>query len=242
MAQYSTEAIILGVKNWGDADKLLWFFSREHGKLRAAAYGARRAKSMLAGPLQLFNQVTVTLTEGERIDTVRQCSVIKRSHKPTEDVVAMAYAAFVAELTLELTPEHDPQPELFAELEKIMAAFERRNPRLVALSAAYKLFCFEGLSLSAQNCVHCGQSLTGDGWFDIKDGGALCNECTSAGKMSYRAGTREFINLLEKIDLSSDDSFSIKGSDLNEAENIMLSYLPEITEKPLKSLGFIGQL
>lgn len=242
MAQYTTEAIILGVKNWGEADKLLWFFSREQGKLRAVAYGARRARSLLAGPLQPFNLVSVTLSEGDRLDIVRQCSVGKRYRKLTEDLTAMAYASFVAELTLELCPEHEPQPELYDELGKIFVAFEKRNPRLVALSAAYKLFQIEGLALSSQNCVHCGSELVGDGWFDVKEGGALCEECTSGAAMEYRAGTRELIHLLETVDLEKDETFSIKGADLNAAEVIMLSYLAEITEKPLKSLSFIAQL
>ena len=240
--QYTTEAIVLGVKNWGEADKLLWFFSREKGKLRAAAYGARRAKSPVAGGLQLFNQLSVTLTEGERIDTVRQCQLLHHAKKPTEDLTAMAYAAFVAELALELSPEHEPQPELYEELEKILAAFEKRNPRLVALSAAYKLFRLAGLSLSVNTCVHCGAALVGDGCFDIKEGGALCRECTTEVAREYRTSTRELMQLLEEIDLSGEDAFSVKGSDLAAAEQIMMSYLPEIIEKPLKSLGFIGQL
>ena len=60
--------------------------------------------------------------------------------------------------------------------------------------------------------------------------------------MEYRAGTRELIHLLETVDLEKDKTFSIKGADLNAAEVIMLSYLAEITEKPLKSLSFIAQL
>lgn len=242
MAQYTTEVIVLGVRNWGDADKLLWFFSREQGKLRAAAYGARRTKSTVAGGLQLFNQLSVTMTEGDRIDVVRQCQIIHHAKKPTEDLTAMAYAAFVAELALELSPEHEPQPELYDELLKILEAFETRNPRIVALSAAYKLFSLAGLSLRTLTCVHCGKVIVGDAAFDIKEGGALCDKCVTARAAEYTAGTRELIQLLETIDFAGKETFKIKAADLAAAEQIMLDYLPEIIEKPLKSLTFISQL
>ena len=75
MAQYTTEAIILGEKNWGDADKMLQFFSRDRGKIKAAAFGCRRPKSALAGAMQMFNVVELSLTEGSRVDTVRQATI-----------------------------------------------------------------------------------------------------------------------------------------------------------------------
>ena len=48
MAQYTTEGIVLGVRNWGDADKMVTIFSRERGRLKAAAFGCRRPRSPLA--------------------------------------------------------------------------------------------------------------------------------------------------------------------------------------------------
>ena len=241
MAQYSTEAIILGVKNWGEADKLLWFFSREQGKIRAAAYGARRARSLLAGVLQPFNKVQVTLSEGERIDTVRQCSVEIRYKKPAEDLTTMAYASFVAELALELTAEHEQQPEVYEELGKIFSAFEERNPRLVALAAAFRLFAAEGLSLNLDSCIHCGQKITEDAFANVKEGGALCSACAEKD-LPLSTGARELIAKLKTINFAEPPAFSVKGADMIAAERLMLAYLPEITEKPLKSLQFIGQL
>ena len=39
MAIYQTEAVVLGSKNWGDADKMMTFFTKERGLVRAAAFG-----------------------------------------------------------------------------------------------------------------------------------------------------------------------------------------------------------
>ena len=77
MALYSTEAIIIGAKNWGETDRIITLLSPEKGLIKATAFGARRPKSQLAGALQLFNIVEIQLAAGERIDTVRQCSLKK---------------------------------------------------------------------------------------------------------------------------------------------------------------------
>ena len=143
MAQYTTEAIVLGVHNWGAADKMVWLLSPEHGKLKAAAYGCRRPKSPLAGGLQLFNRLDVSLNSGSQLDTLRQCTMKGRYRKVGEDLTVMAYAAFVAELTLELLPEGMPQPDIYQRLLEILAAFETRNPRLVALAAACVMPCHD---------------------------------------------------------------------------------------------------
>ena len=43
MALYRTAAVVLGAKNWGEADKMMTFFTRERGLVQAAAFGAGRA-------------------------------------------------------------------------------------------------------------------------------------------------------------------------------------------------------
>jgi len=37
MALYAAEGIVLGARNWGEADKVMTVFTREQGLLRAAA-------------------------------------------------------------------------------------------------------------------------------------------------------------------------------------------------------------
>ena len=39
MALYGAEGIVLGARSWGEADKVMTIFTREHGIVRAAAFG-----------------------------------------------------------------------------------------------------------------------------------------------------------------------------------------------------------
>ena len=54
VALYTTEVLVIGVKNWGNADKIVTLLSPEYGKITAAAYGCRRPKSPLASSMAAF--------------------------------------------------------------------------------------------------------------------------------------------------------------------------------------------
>ena len=139
MAQYTTEALIIGIKNWGEADKIITLLSPERGRIKAVAFGCRRPKSTLAGSLQMFNQVEVQVREGDRLDTIRSCSLLRAYRVMSTDFTAMAYGSFVAETASRLAIENFPQQEMYSRLQEIFEAFGRRNPRVAALAAAYQL-------------------------------------------------------------------------------------------------------
>lgn len=109
MGQYSTEALILGIRNWGEADKIITLLSPQQGLIKAAAFGCRRTKSALAGSLQMFNQVEIQLKQGDKLDTIRGCSLLHSYRVMSTDFTAMAYGAFVAETASRLAIENFPQ-------------------------------------------------------------------------------------------------------------------------------------
>ena len=64
MQTFRTEAIILRRTNYGEADRILNLLTPERGKMSAIAKGVRKAKSKLAGGLELFATCDVTLLSG----------------------------------------------------------------------------------------------------------------------------------------------------------------------------------
>lgn len=242
IATYNTEAVIIGVKNWGEADKMITLLSPTEGKINATAFGCRRPKSALAGALQLFNVVDIQLSRGDRIDTVRTCTMIHHHKEIISDFNATAYAAFVAELVDNLSIESYPQPDLYHQLRLILTNFGKRNPRLVALAAALQILEKSGMQMSFNYCVRSGQFIEGNAFFNVEDGGAVSPECRQNGDIPYSEEVREFILLLKNLDWELDNKFKISGKILMEAERIMLMYLHSVVEQPMKSLEFLSQL
>lgn len=244
MAQYETEAVVLGVRNWGEADKMLRLFSREHGKITAAAFGSRRPKSPLAGGLQMFHTVELTLSTGERVDTVRGCRLVHRFPHLESDLVAMAYASFIAEVLLELMPDGAPQPEVYDWLPPVLDACGPKTPRLVALAAGFQLLDFAGVGLSFDACAVSGVSITGDAFFSAAEGGALSPAAAAeiAAKRPYPESLRRLLSTLSVIDWTSPPAFTVKRSDIEAGESLLVSYLQETFGHGLRSLKFIRQL
>ena len=139
MALYATDAVVLGARSWGEADKIMTFFTKERGLVRATAFGCRRSRSPLAGAMQMFSELELQLAEGRRLDTVRTATTKRHYKKLGEDLSCMAYGAFVAEFLRGCLADGQPEPAMYARLLEILAAFEQRNPRVTALAAVYQL-------------------------------------------------------------------------------------------------------
>ena len=220
---YTAEGIILGAKNWGEADKVMTVFTRERGMLRAAAFGCRRPRSALAGAMQMFVHADFQLAEGPRLETVKTAVVRAHHAKLSADLTALAYATFVAEVVREFLPEGVPDEQFFDRLAEILTAFERRNP-------------------TYERCLHCGTEITGDAFFHAGEGGALCPSCRTADAADFPAELRELLTGLSTLNWAHPAPLSVRGATLMAAERIVLAHVQELTGHPLRSLDFLTQL
>ena len=73
---YHCEALILKHFPMGEADLIVTAYTRERGKLRVVAKGARRSNSRLVGHLEPLTQVKLSLAKGRSLDYVTQAQVI----------------------------------------------------------------------------------------------------------------------------------------------------------------------
>ena len=242
MASYQTAAVVLGSKNWGEADKMMTLFTYDRGLVEAAAFGCRRPRSPLAAGMQMFSSIEVQLSEGKRVDTVRQCTLKKHYKKLSEDLEVMAYGSFVAEFLREFLPPGQPEPQMFARLLYILDSFEVRNPRVTALMAVIQLLEFTGMQLHFEHCLHCGAPVDGESYLSFNVGGVLCADCREPGAEPLPDSLRRFILELRDYDWENPPELRITGAQLMQAENLFLTYLQNLLGKPLKSLAFIQQL
>ena len=69
-----TEAIVLRTYRLGEADKIVSLFTRQMGRLRAVAAGARRTKSRYGSTLEPLSYVRIWVFERENRDLLRMNS------------------------------------------------------------------------------------------------------------------------------------------------------------------------
>ena len=221
---------------------MMTLFAYDRGLVEAAAFGCRRPRSLLAAGMQMFSSIEVQLSEGKRVDTVRQCTLKKHYKKLSEDLEVMAYGSFVAEFLREFLPPGQPEPQMFARLLYILDSFEVRNPRVTALMAVIQLLEFTGMQLHFEHCLHCGAPVDGEAYLSFNAGGVLCADCREPGAEPLPDSLRRFILELRDYDWENPPELRITGAQLMQAENLFLTYLQNLLGKPLKSLAFIQQL
>jgi len=240
--QYVTEALVVSVRDMGEADRVVMVFSREHGKLSAAAYGSRRPRSRLAGTVQSFAQVSVSLMPGRNLDTIGQCEVKRSFRELREDIVLMTYAAFLSELVTELWPERSPEPSAYDVLTFSFKLLSERNPRLVSLAAAWQLLALAGFHPEYERCVVCGQLLTLPAFFDSCAGGGVCPTCEHGGMQPLDDAVCGFIDRLLNLNWQQPPAFKVTGAVLLQAEKILIEFIAHRLERPLKSIRFIQMM
>lgn len=240
------EAIVLHVKNWQTADKYAVCFTKEHGKVRFIAYGARYEKNVSGRLLQPFANLQLTVQQGQKIDKLRTCELLKLPQ--ALDMQQMAYAAVAAELTAVLTEDRAAQPELYKLLQQTLTLLTQRNPRLVVLSFAIKLLAITGFAPQLEHCVNCGEAAAQEAecWFSPLQGGTICAQCRPSysgdGLEHFGEGTRKLWHNLAALDFVQPASFSVRGGDLMELERVLYKFIFFQTDKPLNSLNFLSQM
>ena len=240
------EALVLHVKNYQTADKYVVCFTKNHGKLRFIAYGARYVKNVQGRLLQPFACLNIEVQQGQKVDKLRSCELVRLPK--SLDMQQMAYGAVAAELTAVLTEDREPGGELYELLTATLAALTKRNPRLVVLSFAIKLLGITGFAPQMAQCVGCGAPipLTDAAWFSPLQGGLLCSQChgsyTGEGLEPCGQGTRRLWQWLEALDYESPTPFSVRGGDLMELERLLYKFIFFQTDKPLNSLNFLSQM
>ena len=70
MPLYTADALVLRTYKLGEADRIVVFLTRDRGKKRGVAKGARRQRSRFSGALEPLTEVKVAYFESERRELV----------------------------------------------------------------------------------------------------------------------------------------------------------------------------
>lgn len=99
--------------NFGEADKLITFFTKHHGKITALAKGIRKITSRKRGALEIFNQVAFFAARGKGMDIVTEAEVLNSFSSWRKDLKRIVVAYELCEMVDKLTAEGAEQEEVY---------------------------------------------------------------------------------------------------------------------------------
>ena len=123
---YSDEGIVLAKRNYGEADRILIVYSKNHGKTSLIAKGVRRPKSRKRGHVEIFNLVRFQAVAGRGIDLMTEAEVIKDFKEIRKDLKKVSLAYYFCEVMGKITHDGEANTQAYnlldTNLEKLKTA------------------------------------------------------------------------------------------------------------------------
>jgi DNA repair protein RecO (recombination protein O) len=193
MPLYTADALVLRTYKLGEADRIVVFLTRDRGKKRGVAKGARRPRSRFMGALEPMTRIQVAYFERERRELV-SLNYAEVARSPLAAGVAggsseaLGHVGYFAELLDEWAPENDPNEKLFRLGAGVVEALGS-GAAIDALARyfEYWLLTLQGVYPSLRRCQRCGNRLeTGGAYVEPRAQTFTCGACAPVER--YAAG------------------------------------------------------
>jgi DNA repair protein RecO (recombination protein O) len=240
------EAIVLRHTDWGEADRLLWLFTRETGKVKVVAKGVRKPRSRKAGHLEPFTRVTLLLAQGRDLPIVTQAEAQDMYLLLREDLVRVGYASYIIELLDRFTYEEGENVNLYRLLSETLARLNSEpQPAFAVRYYEVRLLDLVGFRPQLFHCVSCGEEIKAeDQYFSFEKGGVFCPKC-GVKEPRVRPVSMPALKILRHFQRSryaEAQRLRLSASVDLELENLMGYYLTYLLERGLNSPAFLRRV
>jgi DNA repair protein RecO (recombination protein O) len=246
MPLVKTAAIVLHSRKWGDADRLVTFYTLRLGKLRGVARGARRLKSRLGGMIEPFALCHLDLFEkpGDSLYRISQVAQEEPFARFRSDLVLMAAAGRMVNLVSAVMAEGDAEPRVFDMLvEGLRTLLESRDAAWTTLLFQIRLLGVAGFRPQIQLCATCGQGPRNPlPQFSPIAGGMVCERCASRQPFRCTVLSRGSVAFLQQalhMPPSMLNRLHAVGQVRAEVESAIESYVTVVAGRRLPPVDFL---
>lgn len=243
---FRTEAVVLRRTDFGEADRLLTLYTRELGKTKALAKGARKPQSRKTGHVELFMRSNFLVAKGRDLDIITQAEIVEPYAALRADLVLSTYASYVVELLDRFTVEADRHTGIYELLSNTLARLAgTADLRLVARYYELHLLTYAGFRPRLFQCVSCAEPIVEqDQFFSLEMGGLLCPDCrqSDAAAVPVSAAAVKVLRYLQTRSWDAVQQLQLRPELWQELEQVMLAYIIHTLERDLKSVDFLYRL
>ena len=248
MPLHETEAFVLRSYTLKEADKICVFLTRDAGKLRGVAHGARKLRSRFGSSLEPFTEVALTYfqKENKELVSVSNCEIIRSSFDLSSRSEMLAATEYLAELALEFLPDHEPNEKVYrliaATLEALRQSPDKAPDPLVRYFEVW-LLKLAGFFPDLRHCGSCEKNLEREAsvWLTADDT-PQCLECSGQRGEELRPNVRQMIQVILQ---KSPGAFFASSHDhrvLGQIRNITTRQIQRVLERELKSYELLNRL
>ncbi len=262
MSIEKASALILKIVDFSESSCVLTVFTREFGKVRGLAKGARRPKGPFESAIDLMAHCRIVFLRksSDGLDLLTEARLERRFRIAGRDLSGLYAGYYVTELLRELTDDYDPHPELFDVADQALAMLSGGDSEVAsgadadgsdAERIAKQVFRFELTALrllghlpSLDVCVECGMRV-GEGRriaFGHLEGGVLCEQCRP-GKRKVVSASLAAIGAMRRFAAEEDRSWrvaKIEPSVRGELRGILNHYIAHLAGREMRMHRYLS--
>src|SRR5687768_5507300 len=142
MPLFESESLVLKTYNLAEADRIVVFFTRDHGIVRGVAKGAKRLKSRFGSTLEPFSTVMLEYYEKEDRELVgiRRAELIRSSFLEASNPRFLHTFSYIADLLVAFVPPNDANETLYRMVKACIEAGAESSDSLAAMRLYFELW------------------------------------------------------------------------------------------------------
>ncbi len=244
MADLETPAIILNVRDYGEADRLVVFLTPGQGRLTGIAKHAKKSRRRFANCLEPLNRVNFFLSprRGE-LEFLQRAELVSSFASLRRDLARLGAASVLAELAGELAAPPEATAEIFAALEEALEQLEGGVPPPDSLLPAFlvHLLSLGGYAPRWDSCLECGRQPVAPLFFSIPRGGVVCGACSRAAAgplVALTPGTWKLLRLAQTLPREKLTRLRFPQGQRQQSLTLLKYFLRRHLGRDLKSWAF----
>jgi DNA repair protein RecO (recombination protein O) len=247
MSIVNTEAFVLRTYSLAEAHKICVFLTRDFGKVRGVAHGARKMKSRFGSALELFTQVALTFYRKEARDlvSVSTCDILcSHFHRAARDVQTATAFSYMSELLMEFVPDHEANERLYRLVTATLEALEKgRDLGWTIRYFETWLLRLAGFFPDVGRCALCDQTIpVAQSTFIASDGAPRCSPCSGGRGLAMAPMLRQTVFQILSVHPSAFDIGAIGPEQTLDLGEINYQIIRHSLERDIRSYGLLRQL
>jgi DNA repair protein RecO (recombination protein O) len=200
MPPITSDALVLRTYKLGETSKVVVLLTRERGKLRAVAKGARGPRSRYQSALEPLSEVRASLhgRQGAELYRLGQCELLRSAFRAGEGLEAALSLSYFAELLDAFAQEGEAEDAVYRLAVAVVGAAEG-SADVTALTRYLEawLLKLHGIYPPLDRCAGCGQALPQGGLvYHAAAHGFVCAGCSPASGPVLAEPVRVFLAAL----------------------------------------------
>jgi DNA repair protein RecO (recombination protein O) len=246
MDMHVSHAIIMRIKEFGESDLLVTFFTADRGRLKGVAKGGRKSRKRFANCLDLFCLVKLEYGSKRNGDLyfLNSCKLVHAFPGLRSDFSSLSLASYMIELTEILFPQNVVDKGIFELLNRsFLVLDEDPGKDVIRIIFEVRALDLGGYGINLSRCCMCGRPYTGAGRavFKRTRGGIACLNCEKESGICPGMGSDAVngLRLIQSEPLNKINGLQLTEEAIREIKPVLKLHIEYRIGQNLKSAKYL---